>query len=112
MPAVRRLCRQCFSVTFDMCMYGLADPSGDKYRKGTRIISGFDLSCLQLKCDKQHEHTPICGSVKTATGWQQRSKLAGAYPSQLCFAWAEQVNSQHIHNRHHASIRQKKRVRV
>ena len=95
MPSIVRLLKRksVCSVKFDQCMYKLhidGDPENTYTKKYTRIIGNLDVSSLHKQCDHTHAHREALGSTKTATGWKNRARLAGAYPPELCRA-IEQV---------------------
>lgn len=65
-------------VTFPSCAYGAKDPiSGRPWRKRQKIAANFDISKLALKCTCEQEHQVV-------EAW--RTRLAGAYPKQMCDA--------------------------
>ena len=77
------------SVTFDGCAWGMVDPgNGLPYKKAMRIASTVDLSVLQRRCDRQHEHQIVEGCVCSgARKGTRRSQVSGEYPLELCHAW-------------------------
>jgi len=91
MPKVVRLLKRqsVSSVKFDQCMFGLkieGSQDGMLTKKFTRIIGNINLDSLFRKCDHGHQHQEALGSTKTATGWKNSARLAGAYPVELCRA--------------------------
>ena len=89
MPGMRRLCRrsQVSSVILDQCMFGLRIPGckqNEYVKKKTRFVGNVNLAAILLKCDGSHRHVHALGGVKTSTGWERRSALAGRYPELLC----------------------------
>ena len=83
---------KCTRVDFDQCEYGLKIPDNSGVeglaRKGTSIVGTLpNLSALRRKCSGQHNHVQVIGGARTKSGWQRRSTLAGAYPTQLCSAY-------------------------
>ena len=94
MPQMQKLLRKCNAqhVVLDQCEFGLTipGPEGEPMlaRKSTTFAGTLpNLEKLGRKCSKQHEHAQVIGSVKTQTGWEKRSTLAGAYPWELCKAY-------------------------
>ena len=85
-------------VVLDQCEYGLTFPDcheGQRCKKTTRIIGNIqNLYLLDLKCKGDHQHVHAIGSVMTPHGSQKRSRLAGAYPPELCRAWAKALVSE------------------
>ena len=97
MPKMQQLQRRkvCHSIVFDQCEFGLKDPvSHLPYKKGTKVIASFDISAIGKRCQHDHTHEPVVGTVKVQGKWFHRSKLAGAYPPRLCRLWGEQVKAQ------------------
>jgi hypothetical protein len=97
-PAVRRLRRRpgVHVVRFCQCMFGLKFPDSlpcEFCQKDTMIMSSMPLDTFARMCDGSHKHVHCQGGIKTRTGWQRRSVLAGIYPSRLCKAWAAEVDS-------------------
>ena len=106
MPGVKTLLqkRLTMCVVFDQCEYGLLDPiSHKRYKKATRVMGSFPLDSLMVRCSRTHDHEPVVGTVKVGNTWMHRSKLAGAYPAQLCSVWAKAIRHQltqdHFHRR-------------
>jgi hypothetical protein len=89
MPSVKQLTsRVSVDVAIlDQCMFGLrfqGAPKTNRVRKYTKIVGNIDLSALNLRCNRKHDHDQVIGSVLTKSGWQQRSALAAVYPFALC----------------------------
>ena len=98
MPSLKRKLKdkECFSVTFDQCAYGLKLPDDNGVlrpcKKATRIIGNIStLEELSRKCTCVHKHVHALGGVRTPCGWKRRSELAGHYPIRLCDAYAQVV---------------------
>ena len=82
------------SVCFAQCMYGLKEPNSELfYHKRTRIIGNLpDLISLRRECDHGHQHQQIVSNVNVNGVSVARSKLAGAYPEELCRALSRLVS--------------------
>ena len=89
-------------VYFDQCMWGLHAilGSGEEHLKGmrhkkpTKLLTNWAaLHCLARKCDRQHCHLQLQGSVKRPGYSGPRTRLAAAYPGPLCRAWASAVQT-------------------
>lgn len=98
MPSLKRKLKdkECFSVTFDQCAYGLKLPDENGVlrpcKKATRIIGNIStLEELSRKCTCVHKHVHALGGVRTPCGWKRRSELAGHYPIRLCDAYAQVI---------------------
>ena len=91
---------------FDSCAWGHRDPgNGKPYKKTQCIASTGDLSSLVRTCtcgSGKGVHQIVEGLVSIllpgATKKMRRSTYAGAYPKELCKAWAEAVHSQTRNN--------------
>ena len=82
-------CTSSNCVNLDQCQYGLKIPDENNRmglaRKATTFAGTLPgLGRLAKKCSGSHSHVQVIGGVKTKSGWQRRSTLAGAYPSALC----------------------------
>ena len=88
-------------VVFDSCAWGHRDPgNGKPYKKSQCIASTADLSKLirHCSCGKQVGiHQRVEGMVSILLPGHarkmRRSTFAGAYPKQLCTAWANIVRA-------------------
>ena len=71
-------------VRFDMCAYGAP------WRKRTRLASNAsELPTLRRLCSRDHEHQVLRGCpAGSGTKW---TRLAQAFPEELCFALARMV---------------------
>ena len=80
---------ELISVNFDGCAWGMVDPgNGLAYKKAMRIASTVDLSVLQRRCKRQHEHQIVEDRVASgARKGARRSQVSGEYPMDLCHAW-------------------------
>ena len=79
-------------VRLDQCMFNLRDVhSGLRYRKPTGIMMNCEeiRQRVEKRCNGNHEHEPVFGSVKTKFGWKRRSEMAQRYPKQLVHAILE-----------------------
>ena len=84
---------------FDSCAWGHRDPgNGKPYKKAQCIASTGNLSTLARKCtcgSGKHVHQIVEGMVSILlpgmTRRMRRSTYAGAYPKELCKAWANAV---------------------
>ena len=86
---------QELNVTWDllnMCAFGLKDPeSGLYYKKGMYLMHNFPagvLSPLFRKCNQDHEHQVIEGSVKG----KSRASISEVYPNRFCRLLARLLN--------------------
>lgn len=73
-------------IKMDQCMFGLRDPvSKKRYKKSTGIMTDCREIAERLSklCDRNHEHEPILGNVKTLCGWKRRSEVAQRYPKAM-----------------------------
>ena len=85
---------------FDSCAWGHRDPgNGKPYKKGQCIASTGNLSSLVRKCtcgSGKDVHQVVEGMVSIllpgATKRMRRSTYAGAYPKEMCKAWAKTVH--------------------
>ena len=81
-----------FDVHFDQCMFHLqlpGAPPGFRVKKATTIrtnVAGFRN--LESKCDGNHQHSVMLGSMKLGNQRVPRSGLCGVYPGALCRALA------------------------
>ena len=86
---------------FDSCGWGHRDPgNGKPYKKTQCVASTGNLSSLVRKCtcgSGKHVHQIVEGMVSILlpgmTQRIRRSTYAGAYPKELCKAWANAVQS-------------------
>ena len=83
-------------ITFDQCAYGLRPPGASMFeftRKRTSLLTSMpELHALQRACPgltTNHIHVHAWGSVKVDGVSYSRARAAGAYPLQLCTAWAQ-----------------------
>ena len=100
-PGVKRLLRLpgVRLVRFDQCEYNLRfcdSKPNQRVKKDTTLLTNAPLDGLFRRCSKTHEHVQVVGNVKTSKGWQHRSVLAGAYPRQLCHAWAREAQEEWV----------------
>ena len=87
---------------FDSCPWGHRDPgNGKPYKKAQCIASTGNLSSLVRKCtcgSEKDVHQRVEGMVSIllpgTTKRMRRSTYAGAYPKELCKAWAKAVQGQ------------------
>lgn len=84
----------CTVVHFDQCQYGLKIPDSNNIlglaKQATSMVGTMpNLHRLERACDHSRTHVPVIGGVKRKGKWQKRSALAGAYPKQLCAAYAK-----------------------
>ena len=91
-----RLIGQLFN--FCQCAYGLVLPGAQQHhycRKNTSILSNLpELVILQLSCpgiSATHVHDVAWGSRKLDGRTVSLARSAGAYPPNLCMAWAQAV---------------------
>ena len=82
-------------VNLDLCMWGARDPgNGLSYKKSMRLASDIDLTALIRKCNGQHVHQIVEGSVCSGPEkGRRRSKISGEYPMELCRAWVKAMHS-------------------
>ena len=75
--ALRRL--GCRMFSFDACGFGAA------WKKPTVLASNMDLSFIERRCRRDHQHVPLQGLVRTGSGpWRWRTSFASAYAPELC----------------------------
>jgi hypothetical protein len=97
MPCVLALDGLAGQVVFDQCEFGLRLPGnpGEKrlfLKKPTTILSNVPgLESLSRHCKLDHAHGRCMGSCRVEGKSMLVSKFAGAYPPQLCSAWASVV---------------------
>ena len=68
-------------VKFDQCMFG-AKVDGKCARKKTEVLSSFDVSGLERRCDGSHDHVQLRGNNSIGT----RTAQTAVYPNGLCNA--------------------------
>ena len=83
-----------YRVHVDQCMFGLRSPPDIKptevWKKGTVFLPSTPcFKPLARKCENQHLHVPIKGTLKTEGHHVSRSVLAATYPLKLCHAYAK-----------------------
>jgi hypothetical protein len=85
----------CFMITFDQCSYSLQLPASrqvDFCRKRTALLTNVSsLARLERKCPgvcATHQHEHAWGSRLVDGKHVKLTKLAGAYPQELCASWA------------------------
>ena len=82
----------CFDVFFHQCMWGLQPPAPKKnefLKKATKLRTNLStLTSLARVCDGNHEHCWVLGSRVEHGVRISVAKAAGAYPADLCAAWA------------------------
>ena len=81
---------------FDMCRAGdLRDPINNLHlKKGMEVITTSPTLFKFLhgqKCNRQHEHQPIEGSITTSTGTIRRSQFTEVYPRKFARSVAKQL---------------------
>ena len=95
MPCVQRLFRLGVMTWFDQCQYGGVLPGQTApFRKRTRLLSNVvALQDLAKKCGGGHMHDRLVGSFFNPEQqcWCVKTKVAGAYPRQLCRRWSALV---------------------
>ena len=84
-PAMRELANApgVFCVDLVYCSYGM------RWLKPTRFLTNIRaLAALASKCSRDHEHIALRGAAPCGTLW---TKLACAYPPDLCAAYGEHI---------------------
>ena len=91
MPSFVRLMerKRSLLIRLDQCAPGAQLPTGEFYRKRTRILSDMvELVGLERMCCGEHKHAHLEGSIRLANDKSMRAtKFASSYPAVLVSRW-------------------------
>jgi hypothetical protein len=92
------LVKKCVTrVDLDMCSFGLRDPVSDlHYLKPTSLIGTLPgLSILGKRCQGEHIHETVEGTVLSEGKVLKRSKVAGGYTLDFCAQFVSIISNAH-----------------